>query len=75
MSPDKEILSSDLDAQKPGKIDTSPVSSVECVTGFKLFLIVSSVALACFLMLLDTMVIGTVSSPCHIDYLYLQRGH
>ncbi|EZF71166.1 hypothetical protein H105_06573 [Trichophyton soudanense CBS 452.61] len=59
MSPDKEILSSDLDAQKPGKIDTSPVSSVEYVTGFKLFLIVSSVALACFLMLLDTMVIGT----------------
>lgn len=68
-------MSPDLDTQKPGKIDTSPKTSVEYVTGFKLVLIVSSVALACFLMLLDTMVIGTVSLPCHIDYLYLQLGH
>ncbi|EFE44107.1 hypothetical protein TRV_01125 [Trichophyton verrucosum HKI 0517] len=55
-------MSPDLDSQKPEKIDTSPETSVEYVTGFKLVLIVSSVALACFLMLLDTMVIGTLTS-------------
>lgn len=33
----------------------------EYVTGIKLVLIVASVALACFLMLLDTMVVSTVS--------------
>jgi hypothetical protein len=32
----------------------------EYVTGFKLVIIVASVALACFLMLLDTMIISTV---------------
>ena len=34
----------------------------EYVTGIKLAIIVASVALACFLMLLDTMVISTVST-------------
>lgn len=37
----------------------------EYVTGFKLTLIVASVALGCFLMLIDTMVISTV---CLIVY-------
>lgn len=42
--------------------DSKPQSGVGYVTGLKLALIVGSVALACFLMLLDTMIISTVSS-------------
>lgn len=44
--PDKEVIQPD---------------EQEYVTGFKLAIIVASVALACFLMLLDTMIISTVS--------------
>lgn len=33
----------------------------EYVTGYKLAIIVASIALSCFLMLLDTMIISTVS--------------
>ena len=43
--PDKEVVKPD---------------EPEYVTGFKLVIIVASVALACFLMLLDTMIISTV---------------
>ncbi|KJK79855.1 hypothetical protein H634G_04094 [Metarhizium anisopliae BRIP 53293] len=39
--------------------DSKPQSGVGYVTGLKLALIVGSVALACFLMLLDTMIIST----------------
>lgn len=60
-------MSPDLDAQKPETIDTSPETSVEYVTDLKIILTVSSVALACFLMLLDTMFIGTVILPCHMS--------
>lgn len=42
--------------------EMSPGDPHEPVTGIKLALIVGSVALACFLMLLDTMVVSTVSS-------------
>lgn len=38
-------------------------TEVQYVTGIKLVLVVTSVALACFLMLVDTMVISTVSTP------------
>lgn len=43
----------------PDKEVVTPDES-EYVTGFKLAIIVASVALACFLMLLDTMIISTV---------------
>lgn len=42
-------------------------STDEYVTGFKLVVIVASVAMACFLMLVDTMVIGTVRCVPQID--------
>ncbi|KAI1077292.1 efflux pump [Whalleya microplaca] len=42
-----------------GKLDDHHDNSNEYVTGIKLALIVASVALACFLMLLDTMVVST----------------
>jgi hypothetical protein len=50
--PDKEVVKPD---------------EPEYVTGFKLAIIVASVALACFLMLLDTMIISTVclAKPHH----------
>jgi hypothetical protein len=43
------------------EIEIKPDNAKGYVTGIKLALIVGSVALACFLMLLDTMVISTVS--------------
>lgn len=45
----------------PGNATDDDINDAgEYVTGFKLAIIVASVALACFLMLLDTMVISTV---------------
>jgi hypothetical protein len=43
--------------------DGDSPSSPAYVTGFKLALVVASIALGCFLMLVDTMVISTVSLP------------
>lgn len=54
------------DDKEAGNADIKPDSATGYVTGFKLALVVGSVALACFLMLLDTMVISTVSCPCPI---------
>lgn len=55
----------EADSDKVDKLDTSTNPEVQdtdqYVTGLKLAIIVSSVALACFLMLVDTMVISTVS--------------
>ena len=42
-------------------VDTLPNATIsESVTGWKLVVVVASVALACFLMLIDTMIISTV---------------
>lgn len=58
--------------QRKGALDPSPVVKHEqtleieqvhedaYVTGFKLVLVVASLAMACFLVLMDTMVISTV---------------
>ncbi|KAM5448316.1 hypothetical protein MaudCBS49596_005404 [Microsporum audouinii] len=59
MSPSQEPPVQNPDAKGVEKIDVKPDDAAEYVIGFKLTLIVGSVALACFLMLLDTMVIGT----------------
>jgi hypothetical protein len=58
MSP-PEMTSSDN--KEAGGVDVESHDTNEYVTGYKLSLIVGSVALACFLMLLDTMVISTAS--------------
>lgn len=55
------ILKLETEEKDNVKINTRSNDSTEYVTGFKLALVVASVALACFLMLLDTMVISTVS--------------
>lgn len=60
------------DAKRVEKIDVKPDDAAEYVIGFKLALIVGSVALACFLMLLDTMVIGTVSLPISYPILSIR---
>lgn len=49
------------DNKEDGDVDIKSHDENEYVTGFKLALIVGSCALACFLMLLDTMVISTVN--------------
>lgn len=67
----KKSDSADLEVPQVVKIEselgTEPDSSMDdgtqYVTGFKLGTIVASMAMACFLVLLDTMVIGTVSHP------------
>jgi hypothetical protein len=52
----------DSDGSQTGTPDLKPCDTNEYVTGFKLAIVVASVALACFLMLVDTMVISTASS-------------
>ncbi|CAG8953372.1 hypothetical protein HYFRA_00010117 [Hymenoscyphus fraxineus] len=49
----------ELKPEKPGEVDAQPDSTTGYVVGFKLASILGSVSLACFLMLLDTMVIST----------------
>lgn len=63
MAPPVETPVLDPDDKEMGKVGINTNSDTEYVTGFKLVLIVGSVALACFLMLLDTMVISTVMLP------------
>jgi hypothetical protein len=43
------------------KSDTAATEEWEYVTGFKLFAVVGVVTLACFILLLDTAIIATVS--------------
>lgn len=71
-SADSETGAGKLDDTTPDEDDDAAAS--EYVTGFKLAIIVASVALACFLMLLDTMVISTVCSP-HYQPLLLLESH
>lgn len=47
-------------ARKGENVDNHSENNGQYLTGIELVLIVSSVALACFLMLLDTMVVSTV---------------
>lgn len=60
---------SNTEASIPGPKEAGPsveaglANGPEYVTGFKLALVIGSLALACFLMLLDTMIISTVSIP------------
>ncbi|KAK7709063.1 hypothetical protein SLS64_006547 [Diaporthe eres] len=63
MLPPEETSVLGSDDKETGKIEVNANSDAEYVTGFKLALVVGSVALACFLMLLDTMVISTVTLP------------
>lgn len=57
-----DVSQSNNDANRAGVKDFNhEESEPQHVTGIKLVLIVASVALACFLMLVDTMVISTVS--------------
>lgn len=65
MLPSKEtsVIGSKDSEEDAEKLDNNHDISNEYVTGIKLALIVASVALACFLMLLDTMVVSTVSNP------------
>lgn len=60
MSAAEEKPTLDTSDQEASNIDVVSDSEAHYVTGFKLALVVASVALACFLMLLDTMVISTV---------------
>lgn len=62
----EETSVASTDDKEAAKVDIKSDSADEYVTGFRLALIVGSVALACFLMLLDTMVVSTVSQPCLI---------
>ncbi|KAI0173703.1 efflux pump [Hypoxylon sp. FL1284] len=55
----EETLVMGIGDKETGKVDIKPFSPDEYVTGFRLALIVGNVALACFLMLLDTMVVST----------------
>lgn len=72
-SPPVETLVLGSDDQNTGEVvDVQPNSADEYVRGFKLALIVGSVALACFLMLLDTMVVSTVSC-LGIQFLLVNR--
>ena len=64
-SPEETLVLGSGD-KKDGKVDIKLESAAGYVTGFKLALVVGSVALACFLMLLDTMVISTVNRPYSI---------
>jgi hypothetical protein len=53
----------DSEVSQPEKpaVSLGTDSDIQYVTGLKLVMIVASVAMACFLMLVDTMVISTVS--------------
>ncbi|KAF2269978.1 efflux pump [Lojkania enalia] len=57
--PPEETLMLDSDDKEADNADIKSDNAAGYVTGFKLALVVGSVALACFLMLLDTMVIST----------------
>jgi hypothetical protein len=60
-----EISSGSVQVSQYAKVklqDEKPRDTeIEYVTGYKLAIIVACVALSCFLMLLDTMIISTVS--------------
>lgn len=71
-----------LDTSKNGGIPDSgleeatfkPEDPPQYVTGFKLGVIVASVALGCFLLLVDTMVISTVRVSDSLDLLHSAHG-
>lgn len=56
-----------------GDPDDHHGNAEESVTGIKLALVVASVALACFLILLDTMVVSTVSCPSRVQTVFSQE--
>lgn len=60
--PSPESVKSELAADPELNVIPSPnAQRDECVTGFKLFNIITAVALVTFLMLLDTSIVSTVS--------------
>ncbi|XXH01448.1 hypothetical protein Hte_007808 [Hypoxylon texense] len=59
MTPPEETSVASTDDKEAAKVDIKTDGTDEYVTGIRLALIVGSVALACFLMLLDTMVVST----------------
>lgn len=63
--------------EKSDEVDTQPDSAARYVVGFKLASILGSVSLACFLMLLDTMVVSTVCSQylTPLELLLTTRAH
>lgn len=67
----------ELNREKSDEVNTQPDSAARYVVGFKLALILGSVSLACFLMLLDTMVISTVCGRylTPLDLLLTIRAH
>ncbi len=79
ISPKTEVVApveQDLKLEsEPMHIDAPTDASNHYVVGWKLAIIVAGVALACFLMLIDTMIISTVSklyrhSTVHIDSVF-----
>jgi hypothetical protein len=68
-NPSKDDSSSTLSVSSPAVDPTNPDAKTqpvkdgerEYITGFKLFMVIASVTLVCFLMMLDTSIIVTVS--------------
>lgn len=58
---ENSICKPELDADPERNAAPSTNSQEEWVTGFKLFNIITAVALVCLLMLLDTSIVSTVS--------------
>jgi hypothetical protein len=54
-------------ASQDANPDEQREGEIQYVTGYKLAIIIASVALSCFLMLLDTMIVSTVSPLCPLD--------
>lgn len=83
---DQALSSSQLDDVRPEsgtmaepdqpaeRASGAPPSQEEVwVTGFKLFTIMASLSLVCFLMLLDTSIIVTASTPVQIPYVRAEK--
>lgn len=72
-APDTSQVSEKPDNAIVTTLDQS--SESQYVTGIKLVLVVASVALGCFLMIVDTMVISTVSTALNSPRLMLSSYH
>jgi hypothetical protein len=51
-----------LDDEKTGNDETTKAPGIEPVTGLRLVLLLASLTIACFLVLLDTTIVSTVST-------------
>lgn len=56
----EQMLQHHKDPSSPSEVQDDSKDEIEYVKGYRLAIVVGSVALACFLMLVDTMIISTV---------------